>query len=198
MRLLILLIAWSLVHWVGAGELPFDRELINRHSLDGLPRSLSIRQGREHWLGYDLERAKVFKAWRAPGGKPGLELSGFVTKSVGKVKFEDASADSWRLQRAGKEVPLSIRYLGCSQREKAFDLRWELRHDRGRIELQQRVPMSAAEAGGWQIEIRGEGLAADEVLLLPRALNQSWKPTLTIGKAAAGLSDSEWHRFILP
>jgi hypothetical protein len=198
MRLLILLIAWSLVHWVGAGEMPFDREIINRNSLDGLPRSLSIRQGSDRWLGYDLERAKVFKAWRAPVGKVGLELTGFVTKSVGKVKFEDASVDGWRLRRAGKEVALSIRYLGCSQREKAFDLRWELRHDRGSVRLHQRVPMSAAEDDGWQIEIRGEGLAADEVLLLPRPLHQSWKPTLTIGKAAAGLSDSEWHRFILP
>jgi hypothetical protein len=35
-----------------AKTLPFDREVINRYSLDHLPRSLSIRQGSEVWLGF--------------------------------------------------------------------------------------------------------------------------------------------------
>src|SRR5687768_17008447 len=50
--------------------LPFDRDLINRYSVDGRPRSIAIRQGRDVWLGYDLEQAKLFKIWRAISGKP--------------------------------------------------------------------------------------------------------------------------------
>ena len=39
-------------------------------------------QGTDMWLGYDLERATVLKAWQAPAGKPGLIKSGFVTRST--------------------------------------------------------------------------------------------------------------------
>jgi len=198
MRTFFFTLTLSLATLAGAAELPYDREIINRNSLDGLPRSLSIRQGEDRWLGYDLERAKVFKAWQSPAGKPGLVQSGFVTKSAGKAKFSDPSAETWRLQRAGKEVPLSIRYLGCSQREKGFDLNWELRHETGTIQLQQRVPVSGLADEGWQLEIRAEGLAAEETLLLPSPAQEAWKLTFTSGKAATALRGSEWHRLTLP
>src|SRR5688572_1956480 len=77
--------------------LPFAPEVISRLSLDGKPRSLSIRQGADAWLGYDLERATVQKAWRAPPAKPGLIKSGFTTRSTGITWFEDPSDAAWEL-----------------------------------------------------------------------------------------------------
>src|SRR5690606_23938027 len=98
-------------------DLPFDRAQINRYSLDHLPRSISIRQGDDVWLGYDLQRAKLYKAWQAPEHQPGLKANGFVMRSVGRTLFEDKSNETWRLMRDGHIEPLTVRYLGCSQRE---------------------------------------------------------------------------------
>ncbi len=65
---------------VSTVELPFSRDIINRYSLDHLPRSLSIRQGADVWFGYDLERAKLYKLWRATancsGWKSTISLCG--------------------------------------------------------------------------------------------------------------------------
>src|SRR5688572_22514829 len=74
-------------------SLPFDRQVINRYSLNGRPRSLSLRQGEDVWLGYDLEQAKPFKVWQAPAGKPGLSMRGFVARSEGVTWFEDATSE---------------------------------------------------------------------------------------------------------
>lgn len=183
----------------GAVELPFDREIINRNSLDGMPRSLSIRQQDELWLGYDLERAKVCKVWQAPAGKAGLTKSGFVTKSVGKARFEDKAESSWQLKRGGELKPLNIRYLGCTQREQSFDLRWELLHDAGGIVLSQRVPVGeSADSRSVIVEVQVEGLAKGEVLLLPAAFRKTWQLTLLNGDAASVLKGNGWHRLTLP
>jgi hypothetical protein len=181
-----------------ARVLPFDSTVISRLSLDGKPRSLSIRQGVNAWLGFDLERATVLKAWQAPAGKPGLIKSGFVTRSAGTTWFEDASNDKWELQRGQNIVPLTIRYLGCSQRKKHIELRWELRHDTRLLKLLERVPLNAAPAADRVVrELRVEGLAAGETLLPPAAVRKSWK--LSSGQSAApALTGTELHRLTLP
>ncbi len=192
-------LALLLVRLTGADELPFDREVINRYSLDNLPRSLSIRQGEDVWLGYDLERAKVFKTWQAPEGKPGLIQSGFVTRSAGTDMFEDTSGQTWILQRAGKTVTLTIRYLGCSQRKTYFELSWELRHDKGVVTLLNRIPMAASSrAKRVALEIRADSLAADERLLVPESAQKAWKLTVSEGQMAGALTGHDWHKFTLP
>ncbi len=184
---------------LAAADLPFDREFINRYSLDHLPRSLSIRQEADVWLGYDLERAKVYKVWQAPAGKPGLITTGFVTKSTGTTWFEDASVETWQLERQGKRVPLTIRYLGCSQRAEHFELTWELRHGSGSLKLWERIPRSTAPAGGRAVrELRVESLAVGEVLLLPVPAREKWKSSTGAGTAAPALTGSGWHRLALP
>ncbi len=97
------------------------------------------------WLGYDLERATVFKAWQAPPGKPGLTKSGFTTRSTGTTWFDDASNAAWELRRKEQTLPLAIRYLGCSQRTDHIELRWELRHEAGTLNLFERIPLAATK-----------------------------------------------------
>lgn len=178
-------------------SLPFDPGVINRHSLDHLPRSLSIRQGPDVWLGYDLERAKVYKVWQAPAGKPGLIAKDFVTKSAGTMWFEDTTSETWRLQREGRSVPLTVRYLGCSQRGDHFELSWELRHASGTLKLQERVRWTAAPAAQRVVrEIRVADLAAGDVLLPPVVAGKKWK--WAADGSGAALTDTEWHRVTLP
>jgi hypothetical protein len=180
--------------------LPFDREVINRYSLDNLPRALSIRQGQDVWLGYDLGRATLRKVWQAPAGKPGLVTTGFATRSAGTALFEDKSAEKWQLRREGNVVPLTARYLGCSQREGGFELSWELRHADGVLKLVERIPVSTAPAAERVArEIRVESLAPDEVLLLPLPAREAWKLADNQGgKSAPALTGTEWHRLVLP
>ncbi len=189
----LLLAPLTALHAAEAGPraLPFDRTIISRLSLDGKPRSLSIRQGADAWLGYDLERATVFKAWQARAGKPGLTRTEFVTQSAGTTWFEDASDARWELRREGKTVPLVIRYLGCSQRKDHIELRWELRHDAGVLKLHERIPLAAAPAADRVVrELRVESLAEGEALLPPLSARDAWKlPALT---------GTEWHRLTLP
>lgn len=179
--------------------LPFAPEIISRLSLDGKPRSLSIRQGTDVWLGYDLERATILKAWRAPAGKPGLIKSGFTTRSTGTTWFEDTSAAAWELRRGASTVPLSVRYLGCSQRKDHIELRWELRHDAGTLQLLERVPLATAPTADRVVrELRVEGLGPSETLLLPSTARQHWKLTVDQNSAASGLGGTQWHRLTLP
>lgn len=188
--------AASFVKTSRAAALPFDRERINRYSLDHLPRSLSIRQGEDVWLGYDLERGKIYKVWQAAAGKPGLIASGFVTKSAGIAWFEDKSSESWQLQREGKAIPLQVRYLGCAQRETYFELAWELRHAAGAVKLLERIPLAAAPAAGRATrELRVESMAAGETLLPPPAAGKSWQQA---GRPADALTGTDWHRLIFP
>jgi len=159
-----------------ARALPFDREVISRLSLDKKPRSLSIRQGENVWLGYDLERATLLKVWQAPVGKPGLIKAGFATRSAGTTWFEDASNDPWELRRGEKTLPLKVRYLGCTDQDDRIDLRWELQHETGTLQLQERIPLAAAPAADRVVrELRVESLAEGDVLRPPALVREAWK-----------------------
>lgn len=158
-----------------AWALPFDRDVISRLSLDGKPRSLSIRQGPDVWLGYDLERATVFKAWQAPAGKPGLTKLTFVTRSVGKALFEDTTSDQWMLQRGGETLRLAIRYLGCTHAADHIALRWELRQGDDVMKLHEHIPLAAAAPTDRVLrELRVESLPAGSSLLLPESAQKAW------------------------
>lgn len=172
-----------------ADELPFDRSAINRYSLDGLPRSISIRQGTDIWLGYDLERAAVCKVWRAPEGKTGLEGE-LTMKSVGEALFEDQSEDGWQLADGGA---LKARYLGCTQGEGYFELRWQLRSDSQALLLSERVPIGADDTV--RRELKVEGLKADESLLLPATAGAAWKTA--DGKPAKELKADKWIKLTI-
>ena len=179
-------------------SLPFQRTVINRYSLDDLPRSLSIRQGHDVWFGYDLERGALRKVWQAPAGKPGVITTHFVTRSAGTVWFEDASTETWQLQRPGKIVPLKLRYQGCAQRETHFELTWELQHDAGTLTLRERIPRAGATttAGRAVRELRVEHLAAGEALLPPSPARTAWQLS-TDGVAVTALTGTAWHHFTL-
>ena len=182
-----------------ARALPFDREVISRLSLDAKPRSLSIRQGADVWLGYDLERATVFKVWRAPAGKPGLIKATFVTRSSGTTWFEDTTDTQWELQRGEKALPVKVRYLGCSHREDHIDLSWELQHEAGVLKLHERIPLAAAPAADRVArELRVEKLAAGDVLLPPSSARKAWRLRTDQGPAAFELTSTAIHRFTLP
>lgn len=179
--------------------LPFDRDIISRLSLDGKPRSLAIRQGVDVWLGYDLERATVFKAWQSPQGKPGLIKTEFVTKSAGTTWFIDATDAHWELRRGDKVVPLKVRYLGCSHRADHVELRWELRHDAGMLKLHERISLAAAQAGERVVRaLRVDALPPGETLLPPLAMRDVWKLIPHPAPGPLVLAGSDWHRITLP
>lgn len=176
--------------------LPFDREVISRLSLDGKPRSLSIRQGPDVWIGYDLERATVFKAWQAPAGKSGLTKLTFVTRSVGKALFEDTTSNSWTLQRGGKTLSLAIRYLGCTDAADHIALRWELKHGDDVMKLHEHIPLAAAAPTERVLrELRVESLPAGSSLQLPESAQKAWKVK---GSTTAALTSAGVHVLTLP
>lgn len=175
--------------------LPFDPEVISRLSLDGKPRSLSIRQGTDVWLGYDLERATVFKTWQAPANKPGLIKNTFVTRSAGTSWFEDATNDRWTLRRGDKTLPLVSRYLGCTHKKEHIALRWELKHDEGVFQLHERIPLAAAETARVVRELRVESLPAGDALLLPSSAQKAWKVNADQDPVITGTAI---HRLTLP
>jgi hypothetical protein len=177
---------------------PFAADTISRLSLDGKPRSLAVRQGTDIWLGYDLERATVFKAWRAPQGKSGLVKSGFTTRSTGQELFEDATQAVWELRRGESTVPLKIRYLGCSHRKDHVELRWELRHDATAIKLYERVSHGVSAADRVARELRVEELPPDDLLLPPAGVREAWKIQDEMGSSTSGLRGAGWHRLTLP
>lgn len=178
----------------GADELPFDRTRINRYSLDGRPRSVSVRQGELIWFGYDLEQAKPFKVWRAPGarGDSGLKR-GFTTRSVGTALFEDKSMAGWHLVGRDQSPPLKVRYLGCTQGKGHFEFRWELTTGSRRLRLRERVPIDGDKIVR---DLRVEGLKSDEALQLPAAAGRAWKNAE--GNAVAALNNNKWIRLMLP
>ncbi|TDU64538.1 hypothetical protein EI77_03988 [Prosthecobacter fusiformis] len=179
--------------------LPFDPEVISRLSLDGKPRSLSVRQGADVWLGYDLERATVFKAWQAPKAKTGLIKNGFMTRSAGTVWFEDTTNDQWTLQRGEKHLPLIIRYLGCTHVQDHIDLRWDLGHDGGVLKLYERIPLGAAPASDRVVrELRVESLDAGDAVVLPASIQKAWKLQTNQGDAKPALTSTALYRLTLP
>jgi hypothetical protein len=179
-------------------SLPFDRTVINRYSLDGMPRSLSIRQGGDVWFGYDLEGGVLRKVWQAPAGKPGVLTTAFLARSAGTAWFEDASRESWQLARPGETVPLAVRYRGCVQRDTYFELTWELRHATETLILRERIPRAGAAAPGRAVrELHVEHLAAGEALLLPLPTRRAWISSAS-GATPTALTGGVWHRLILP
>lgn len=182
-----------------AEPLPFAAETISRLSLDGKPRSLAVRQGTDIWLGYDLERAAVFKAWRAPQGKSGLVKSGFTTRSTGQALFEDTTQAVWELRRGESTLPLNVRYLGCSHRKDHVELRWELRHDATAIKLYERVEQAGVSAADRVArELRVDELPPDDLLLPPAPVREMWKIQDEKGTSTSALRGAGWHRLTLP
>lgn len=182
-----------------AGELPFDPAKISRLSVDSIPRSISIRQGTDVWLGYDLEKAVVFKVWQAPGDKPGLILKSFKALSVGTTWFEEKTGGGWQMKAKGKDVPLTVRYLGCTQNKGHFELRWELSHPNGTIKLSERIPTApATDTARAHREVRAESLEAGVSLVLPPAYRKAWVLSDPEGKPVTSLTGPAWHRLSLP
>lgn len=179
---------------IATDELPFDRTRINRYSLDGVVRSIALRQGEKIWFGYDLERATPFKVWRAPGtrGDSGLKR-GYTTRSVGTALFEDKSKENWKLVLDEREQPLKIRYLGCTQGKEHFEFSWELKHRSRRLTLSERVPTDADKI---MRELKVDGLKSGETLRLPPDAGRAWKHSG--GKTVDALSNNKWIQLELP
>jgi hypothetical protein len=197
-RFLILFIFVVLPAGVAA-ELPFDPAQICRLSVDDIPRSIAIRQGTDVWLGYDLEKALVFKVWQAPGEKPGLILRDFKAVSAGTPWFEEQTGGGWKMKVEGKDIPLTSRYLGCTQNKGSFELRWELSHSEGTIKLSERIPMTPPSGADRAYrELRVESLAGDVSVVLPSAYRKAWVLTGPEGKTVTSLAGSAWHRLSLP
>lgn len=181
-----------------AEALPFDPARISRLSVDNIPRSISIRQGADVWLGYDLEKALVFRIWQAAKGKSGVILKGFKAGSTGTVLFEEKSGEGWQMARAGETISMTVRYLGCSQIKDGFELRWELSHPDGTMKLTERIATAPA-ADSWRAsrELRVESLEQGTTLILPSAYGDAWTLTGPEGKPATSLAGSAWHTLSL-
>jgi len=108
-------------------------------------------------------------------------------KSVGEALFEDKSKDGW----TWNGEPVTIRYLGCSEADSHFELRWELKKGTRKLQLTERVPTSTSEVR----ELKVEGLENGESLTLPVAAGTAWKTKS--GKAAKEISGSQWIRITL-
>jgi len=181
--------------------LPFAPDRVQRLSLDGVPRSLSIRQGDDFWLGYDLERGTPFHVWRAKPGTTGLIVDGFTTRSQGETRFTDSSEHTWRVRRNhGDAVPTTLRHLSCSDRGDAIELGWEVRHEGGSIRIHERVPHQPEEPpdGGVIRVVEVEGLPSGWRLLLPESTTDAWTLLDAGGKAASAIEGNGVFRIILP
>lgn len=181
--------------------LPFDPGRICRSSLDGVPRSLSIRQGELSWLGYDLERGTPFHVWRAEPGTPGLLVNGFTTRSKGDARFTDSTEDTWSVSRKmGQVVPATLHYLSCSERGDSIELNWEIRHEGGSIRIRERVPHQPRETQPVQafriIEITG--LKPGWKLHPPKSTADAWTLSDVSGKTVSAIESDGTHRLILP
>lgn len=176
-------------------DAPFDPAKICRLSLDGLPRSLALAAGDSGiWLGYDLERARLFRVWRAAPGRHGLTVSGFTTKPAGEMLFSgpsDGASPPWQWRRAAAVVVPKVRYLGCRDGGDFFELSWELSDGKDRLTLRERVPASGETASR---ELRAEGLADGESLPLPDDLAEAWSPS-SAAAPRRELNGDAWHRF---
>ncbi len=184
---------------VSTVELPFNRDIINRYSLDHLPRSLSIRQGADVWFGYDLERAKLYKLWRATANSSGLEKHDFTVRSVGTTLYEDKSEAVWQLQRRNELTPLRTYFRHCSHQAEAIELKWELTSDRRTMYLIERVPVSGELLEATPVrDLRVEGLQEEEALVPPNPTQSIWKLIKSDGTTIVSIQDSKWHRLTLP
>lgn len=182
-----------------AERLPFDSDQICRLSVDNIPRSIAIRQGADVWLGFDLENALVFKAWRAAKGKPGLILKGFKAESAGDTLFDrETTGDGWQMKRDGKSIPLSVRYLGCIQNAGHFELRWELSHPDGAATLSERIAMTPVlDSSQVTRELRFDPLEKGASIALPAGYGKNWILTGPDGDAVKTFTGSAWHQLSL-
>ncbi len=197
---LLILVGALAVAQSGRSEdtLPFDPAQICRLSVDNIPRSVSIRQGSDVWFGYDLEKALVFKVWKAPKNKPGVILNGFKAESAGAALFKGETAEGWKIEIDGKKVPLTVRYLGCSQNKDYFELRWELSHPDGTITLSERISTAPATSASPAFrELRVESLKQGATVALPSASREGWLLTGADGKPVKKLTSSAWHQLSL-
>lgn len=201
-RFLSLLILLGLLAGIPSGyseeTLPFDPVRICRYSVDNIPRSISIRQGAGVWLGYDLEKALVFKAWQAPEGKPGVVVNSFKAQSAGAVLFDGKAKGAWQLQRDGKNIPLTARYLGCVQNSGSFELSWELNYPDGSIKLSERIATDPGDGAPRAVrELRAESLEQGASLMLPAAYGDTWTLTGADRKPAKSITGTAWHQLSL-
>lgn len=188
----------SIFQNAAAQALPFDPAEISRLSVDQIPRSVSIRQGADIWFGYNLEKALLFKVWKAAKDKPGLIRKDFKTQSSGKVLFESKSDQAWLIERNGKEIQPVIRYLGCTENDADFELRWELRHPGARLQLSERIPKSPAGDSSRAIrELKVHHLEKGTSLILPSAYQKDWILTGPGEATAKSINGSDWHRLSL-
>ncbi len=179
-------------------DLPFNREIINRYSLDHLPRSLSIRQRADVWFGYDLERAKLYKLWRAPANGSGIEKSDFTVRSVGTTLYKDTSEGTWQLQRRNEITPVQTIYQGCSHQAEYIELRWELKCQGRTTLLSERIPISGKSLGEVCVrDLRVEGMEAEEALLPPTPTQNAWTISKPDGTTTDSFHDAHWHRLTL-
>jgi hypothetical protein len=184
---------------VSSTELPFNRDIINRYSLDHLPRSLSIRQGADVWFGYDLERAKLYKLWRAPANSSGLEKYDFTVRSVGTTLYEDKSEAVWQLQRRNELIPLRTYFRHCSHQAESIELKWELTSDCRTMYLIERIPVSGKSLGATPVrDLRVEGLQEEEALVPLNPTQSVWSVIKSDGTTTVSFQDSKWHRLTLP
>ncbi|MDF1741126.1 MAG: hypothetical protein P1U86_18330 [Verrucomicrobiales bacterium] len=199
-RLLLLLCgAFAISQPARAEEaLPFAPSQICRYSVDNIPRSIAIRQGSDLWFGYDLEKALVFKVWKAPANESGVIVKSFKARSSGTALFEGKTAEGWTIENDGKSLPLSARYLGCTQHKENFELRWELSHPDGTINLIERI--ATAPAGDTSPPVRAlrvESLPEGVSLALPAAYGEAWALTGPDGEPVETLTAAAWHQLSL-
>jgi hypothetical protein len=178
--------------------LTFDRQRINRYSLDHLPRSLSVRQGPDRWLGYDLEKGKLYKAWRAPANDSGLAAKGFTTQSQGVSWYEDKTEASWHYSFQDRLSPLAIRYLGCSDRQEHIELRWEMRYAERRFLLNEHIPKEASSQGRMERRLYVDRLEPGEAIIPPEVLRNPWSLFDERGEQTTRIFGSQHYRWVLP
>ncbi len=149
--------------------LTFDRQRINRYSLDHLPRSLSVRQGPDRWLGYDLEKGKLYKAWRAPANDSGLAAKGFTTQSQGVSWYEDKTEASW-----------------------------EMRYAERRFLLNEHIPKEASSQGRMERRLYVDRLEPGEAIIPPEVLRNPWSLFDERGEQTTRIFGSQHYRWVLP
>jgi len=180
-------------------SLPFDPAKICRYSIDNIPRSLSMRQGDDVWLGYDLEKAQVFKVWKAPAEKPGVVVNSFKAQSSGTALFEGKDRVGWQMKIDGKSVPLTPRYLGCTEQDEYFELKWELSYPDGAIILSERIPTTRKpDKSKTHRLVRMESLEPGVSIVLPEIYREAWILTDAEGKTVSTFTGPDWHQLSLP
>ncbi len=196
---MLLAIPFSYAQGTPSTELPFNREIINRYSLDHLPRSLSIRQGPDVWFGYDLERAKLYKLWQSPANASGLKKIDFTVRSVGTTLYEDKSEALWQLRQRNELTPVRAYYRGCSHRTEYIELKWDLKWDGRTAILMERIPVAGKSLEANVVRnLRVEGLEVEEALLPPNPTHNAWKITKPDGTTTDSFQEPVWHRLTLP